>query len=125
MSEVADLEEDFYPTLRRLLHGLMPLMQELSLPQLLTLFQIAVEPGLSVNEIAARLGLPQQTASRHIAALLGRYQGTSAGSDLSARSALDPLVVQQISESDPRRRALFLSDQGKQVLKLLLDAIET
>ena len=52
-----------------LANALRPLQADLSLSQLLALIAIAVEPGLSVNELADRLNIPQQTASRHVAGL--------------------------------------------------------
>jgi DNA-binding MarR family transcriptional regulator len=83
-----------------------------SLPQVLALIAIARHPGLSVNELAELLDQPQQTVSRHVAILLGRYQTSE---DVNA----PPFVRQQISASDPRRRALFLSDDGLALLKAL------
>ncbi len=108
-----------------LFNSLQPLQSELSLPQFLALLQIALNPALSVNELSERLGCPQQTASRHVAALLGRYQGrvSALGAEGMARSKLDPLIVQEISQSDPRSRALSLSKYGIDLLRQLLTAI--
>lgn len=93
--------------------ALLELQGSLSLAQLVALTTIAIEPGLSVNELADRLKIPQQTASRHVAILTGRYQ-----SDL-AETPLDALIVQQINEADPRRRALYLTEEGRALVALL------
>ncbi len=93
--------------------ALLELQGSLSLAQLVALATIAIEPGLSVNELADRLKIPQQTASRHVAILTGRYQ-----SDL-ADAPLEALIVQQINEADPRRRALFLSEDGHALVAAL------
>jgi DNA-binding MarR family transcriptional regulator len=106
-----------------LANALRPLQADLSLSQLLALIAIAVEPGLSVNELADRLNIPQQTASRHVAGLLGRYQLASADA-ADARSKMDPLIKQEINSEDPRRRALFLSDDGQQLLEKFLSVLE-
>lgn len=124
MARTREIDEKARKKLTRFIKGLEPLQKELSLPQLLALLQIAVRPGLSVNELAEILGIPQQTASRHVSALLGRYQGSAAGTDLAERSALDPLIVQEINQNDPRSRALFLSEQGDAFLKRLLAQID-
>jgi DNA-binding MarR family transcriptional regulator len=112
------MDEKTLAKLASLANALRPLQAELGLPQLLALLTIAGEPGLSVNELADRLGVPQQTASRHVGALAGRYQGVfeSVVSETSGRSKLDPLISQEISQTDPRRRALFISKQGRALL---------
>jgi DNA-binding MarR family transcriptional regulator len=93
--------------------ALTPWQTALNLPQVLALVAIARMPGLSVNELADSLGLPQQTVSRHVAILLGRYQTTSEAAGVTS------FIRQEISASDPRRRALFLSDDGLALLKSL------
>lgn len=95
--------------------ALKPWQATLSLSQVLALTEVAQTPGLSVNELAERLGLPQQTVSRHVAILLGRYQTTSEAGPTN----MTAFIRQEISTSDPRRRALFLSGDGLALLKLL------
>jgi DNA-binding MarR family transcriptional regulator len=95
--------------------ALRPLQTVLSLSQLLALIAIERTPGLSVNELAESLGLPQQTVSRHVAILLGRYQTMPDGPPAS----MTTFIRQEISASDPRRRALFLSNEGLALLKSL------
>ena len=96
--------------------ALMDVQGTLSLAQLVALMTIAIEPGLSVNELAEQLKIPQQTASRHVAVLTGRYQ-----SDL-ADAPLDAMIVQQINESDPRKRALYLTPEGQTFIASLTGA---
>jgi DNA-binding MarR family transcriptional regulator len=89
----------------------------LSLPLALTLFAIAREPGLSVGDLALRINAPQQTASRYVAILQGRYETSSSGDDDFSRN---PLISLEISREDPRKRALFLTDNGvDRVTKIL------
>ena len=110
--------------LLRLVSSFQPLQGELSLPQLLALARIALEPGLSVNELAERLDCAQQTASRHVAALLGRYQGSLDAQSGAGRSALDPLISQEINKSDPRSRALYPSKQGAALLERIISKLD-
>lgn len=84
-----------------------------------TLLQTALRPGLSINELAEYLGVPQQTASRYIAVLQGRYEQSSVSLTVSARK---PLLTLKVSQIDPRRRAIFLTTEGKKRIdKLLTD----
>jgi DNA-binding MarR family transcriptional regulator len=85
---------------------------EISLPQALALIVIARTPGLSVNELAEKLDQPQQTVSRHVSILLGRYQ-------TSETVIPRAFIRQEINVSDPRSRALFLSPDGLSLLKAL------
>ena len=96
-----------------LLRSLEP---DLSLPLALTLFAIAREPGLSIGELAERIDVPQQTASRYVAVLQGRYELSSTGIDFSR----NPLISLQISQDDPRKRALFLTLDGAARVRQIL-----
>jgi len=91
---------------------------EISLPQALALIAIARTPGLSVNELAERLDQPQQTVSRHVAVLLGRYQTSEA---VVPRA----FIRQEINVKDPRSRALFLSPEGHSLLKAVVAESKT
>lgn len=83
----------------------------------LTLAVIGCEPGLSINELSDRLGSPQQTASRYVAVLQGRYESPHTSS-----FARTPLLTLEVSQEDPRRRALFLTPEGKRRLNLIVAA---
>src|ERR1700741_1323289 len=83
------------------LSALESIQDRMSLPQLTTLLTIALHPGLSVNEVAEKTSIPQQSASRYVAMLLGRYE------TLGAPQPQWPLIDQTVNLEDPRRRALF------------------
>lgn len=125
MVEKATLDKMTQERLAGLANALRVVQFELGLPQLLSLLAIAAEPGLSVNELAERVGLPQQTASRHVATLAGRYQGAfePIAGDGQTRLKLDPLITQEISQSDPRSRALFISRQGRALLDAMAERL--
>lgn len=99
--------------LAALKNALASVQDQLSLPQLVGLLTIAMEPGLSVKELADRMNLPQASTSRYISVLLGRYQGPSG-------SPTAPLISQEVSTDDPRSRALFLNEHGCELLQDIL-----
>lgn len=118
MTNLEGKEQLFFSNLVR---AIEPVQAELSLSQFLALCRVAIEPGLSVNDLAERMRCPQQTASRHVAALLGRYETYGdADGDSGGRSKFDPLIAQEISQNDPRKRALFVSNQGRILLKKIV-----
>jgi DNA-binding MarR family transcriptional regulator len=94
--------------------ALLGLQGELSLGQLVALLTVACDPGLSVNDLADRTGVPQQTASRNVAMLLGRYEMPN------GQGPQHPLISQGVSEHDPRKRALFLTDTGAELVGRLV-----
>jgi DNA-binding MarR family transcriptional regulator len=94
--------------------ALRSVQEALGLPQLVCLLTIALEPGLSVNELAERTGYPQQSASRYAALLLGRYENP-VGQNISS-----PLIEQTINPSDPRKRSLHLTRSGEAFIVTLL-----
>lgn len=93
--------------------GLRPWQSVISLAQVLALIAIAKSPGLSVNELAEKLDQPQQTVSRHVSILLGRYQ-------TSETVVPTVFIRQEVNVSDPRSRALFLAPEGEALLKALV-----
>lgn len=97
--------------------GLRAVQAELSLPQLVCLLTIASSPGLSVNDVADACGIPQQTASRHVSVLLGRYETVGGGGPAEA------LIHQGVSDEDPRKRSLFLTQYGEHMVTTLLATI--
>ncbi|NSZ77040.1 winged helix-turn-helix transcriptional regulator [Agrobacterium tumefaciens] len=88
----------------------------LGLPQLQAMVAVAASPGLSVNELAERLNVPQQTASRYVAQLTGRYQ------EFEEKDEPQPIVEQRVSLSDPRKRALYLTWYGRTAIEKLIAA---
>jgi DNA-binding MarR family transcriptional regulator len=109
-SSVSHAGKEVAPEIDRLEALLAAVPGDLALPQLRALVAIAAEPGISVNELAQRIDVPQQSASRYVSVLLGRYQDPMAGPQTRI------LVEQRISEEDPRRRALFLTLEGTTLL---------
>lgn len=91
-------------------------MDGLGLPHLVCLIRIALEPGLSVNDLADRTGFPQQSVSRYLGLLLGRYQFDTLS------PSFVPLVDQRIHPGDPRRRALYLTEAGETSIQRLTGA---
>jgi DNA-binding MarR family transcriptional regulator len=100
----------------RILRSLEP---DLNLQLALTLLAVARQPGISVGELADDTQVPQQTASRYVAILQGRYELPGSDGNSFARS---PLLSLEVSKHDPRRRALFLTTQGSKRLNRILDA---
>lgn len=90
---------------------------DLGLPLTRALISVALKPGSSINDLADQLNVPQQTASRYIAVLQGRYESPNGSIDTRA-----PLVSLEISQNDPRRRALFVTPEGKKRVAKLLAA---
>ncbi len=80
--------------------------RELSAPCLMVLLTVALRPGLSVNELATELEMPQQTASRNASILLGRYE------DHLFNTIKTPFIQQFINDEDPKKRTLELTDAG-------------
>jgi DNA-binding MarR family transcriptional regulator len=100
-----------------LLAALNPIENSIGLPLTLTLLAIAQNPGLSVNDLAERLEVPQQTASRYVASLQGRY--SMPGRDLGPV----PLISIEVSATDPRKRALKLSEAGVTRIRKLIETL--
>jgi len=119
----ADKRED----ISRIATALKTINASLGISELTALLAIAANPGLSVNEMAAELAVPQQTASRHIRNLADRQKGITAGTFFELRygPARDPLVVQEINPMEPRRRALYLTTVGHDVVEALLTALSS
>jgi DNA-binding MarR family transcriptional regulator len=86
--------------------------KDLPMPCLLALLTVALKPGLSVNELSETLGMPQQTASRNASILLGRYEVPSS-------AVKTPFILQSINDEDPKKRALELTNAGKEYLQMV------
>ena len=83
----------------QLLRSLQP---DINLSLAVTLLAVAREPGLSVNEIAERVDAPQQTVSRYVATLQGRYE--MPGNESFARH---PLLALEVSAQGPTATSRF------------------
>jgi DNA-binding MarR family transcriptional regulator len=105
-----------------LLTALRSIDGELSLPLVLALVAVASQPGISINGLAKCIQVPQQTASRYVAILQGRYQLANASVNPFVAK---PLLSLQVSTNDPRRRALFVTQQGNDILKEITNQLYT
>lgn len=95
---------------------------DLSVPLLVSLVAIARHPGISVNELASLTDTPQQSASRYVAILQGRYEMPAQPNGALSRGALISL---EINADDPRKRALYLTPRGRdRVKRFLADLFE-
>ena len=96
------------------LQGGLSAAEGLSLANLVCLIAIGLEPGISVNELAERTGYPQQSVSRYVGTLLGRYQ------EDDQEHSFFPLIEQSINKDDPRKRALQTTLEGEGILRRLV-----
>lgn len=99
--------------------GLKSAEPDLSIPLLRTLIAVSLNPHLSVTELSETIGVPQQTASRYVAVLQGRYQ-TSDGTSSFARA---PLIAHRASSTDLRRYELVLTPRGVARLNAILGQV--
>ena len=99
---------------RSLRLGLTPLVTSIGLPQLVVLLAIAERPGVSVSGVAEMTNLPQQSASRAISMLSGRYE-------LPSGQPMEPLIEQAVNVDDPRKRSLTLNAAGERIVRQVLE----
>jgi DNA-binding MarR family transcriptional regulator len=111
MSEfLTDAERQFLPNVIRALAG----AEAIGLPALICLLEIAYSDSVSVTEIVDRTGMPQQSVSRYVSVLMGRYQSEFAS------SSFEPLIEQRINRTDPRKRSLHLTNAGAELARGIL-----
>lgn len=94
--------------------GFVTRSRNLPASSLLALLTIALRPGLSINELAEALNMPQQSASRYASILLGRAEDQLTGLIKS------PYISQSINDQDPRKRALNLTPAGIEFLRHII-----
>lgn len=90
-------------------------MDGISTIAVMALITITQRPGISVNELAELLRVPQQSASRCVSVLLGRY------SDIGEENLLPVFISQTINENDPRKRSLAPTAAGIRFLTKMLN----
>jgi DNA-binding MarR family transcriptional regulator len=108
-------EEKLNDRVEAILRAFHSLDNEMTLPVLMTLFTVMRHPGISINDLAEKIAIPQQTASRYVAILLGRY---AMPGDNNRHSV--SLLSLEVSQEDPRKRALYLTNAGKSKLTTIL-----
>lgn len=99
--------------------GLNKAGSDMSIPLLRTLIAVALNDHLSVTELADAINVPQQTASRYVSILQGRYQT----SDNFSSFAREPLLAHRVSSDDLRRYELILTPRGNARLNSILNEI--
>lgn len=87
---------------------------------------IARRQGLSVQELADELGVPQSSASRYVKALVGyEYkEGKFGPINWKVGHQGYGLVEQRINEQEPRKRSLVLTEAGVALVKGLQDVLD-
>lgn len=90
--------------------GVLQLLSELqnaglTLAHAQVLFLLYESPGVSVNDVSELLEMPQQSASRIISQLSGRYE-------ISPGRQPVELVRHEVGREDTRKRALYLTTAG-------------
>jgi DNA-binding MarR family transcriptional regulator len=78
-----------------------------------TLLCVAVEPGISVSELAKRLNLKRSAASRNVAALSAQRSKSSA-----SRKGYG-LIAYKDDPDDSRRWTLHLTEKGEQFVAVI------
>lgn len=98
----------------RMLEELRKLDPEMTAQEAQCLLGVAAWPGISVRELAERVGVEPPTASRNIA-ILGRY-GRGGKEGLK-------LIDSQEDPEDRRHKRLSLTAHGKKVLGAMADRV--
>ena len=101
--------------------GLKVAEPDLSIPLLRTVIAVFLKTDMSVNDLADTIGVPQQSASRYVAILQGRYQ-TSDGASSFTKA---PLLMSKPSPTDSRRNELALTPHGEDRLNEILSQIHS
>lgn len=98
---------DEIATVTRVLEAFRTLDPDLPIQYALSLMTIAQNEGISIGELAERLGIAQSSASRNVAALSRWHSFGKAGLDL---------VCAQEDPRERRRKIVTLTDRGRAFL---------
>ncbi|MGQ9364879.1 MarR family transcriptional regulator [Azospirillum sp. ST 5-10] len=98
---------DAVTTIVRVLEAFRTLDPDLPIQYALSFLTIAQNEGISVGELAERLGIAQSSASRNVAALSRWHSFGKAGLDL---------VQSQEDPRERRRKIVSLTDKGRAFL---------
>lgn len=97
-----------------LLHELQEIDNEFPLQYAICLCEIALEEGISLTTLSLRARMPLSTVSRIVGALsCNRQKGKPFG-----------LVKVSVSETERRKKQLYLTQKGRETLSRLSTAIE-
>lgn len=92
----------------------LAMAERLSFGQIAVLLSAAEKPGMSINELAEFNGLSQQTTSRYVSMLSGRY---------SESEDQVEYLSQSLGLDDPRKRFVALNENGETFVKKFLDTL--
>jgi len=98
---------DEIATVTRVLEAFRTLDPDLPIQYALSFMTIAQNEGISIGELAERLGIAQSSASRNVAALSRWHSFGKAGLDL---------VMAQEDPRERRRKVVSLTDKGRAFL---------
>lgn len=104
------IRPDEIATVTRVLEAFRTLDPDLPIQYALSLMTIAQNEGMSIGELAERLGIAQSSASRNVAALSRWHSFGKAGLDL---------VSAQEDPRERRRKVVALTDKGRAFLEAL------
>ena len=93
---------------------------DLSIPLLRVLLTVFLKEHISVSELAESINVPQQSASRYVAILQGRYQTSGVNQSSFVRA---PLLSVKPGTNDLRRYELELTNRGRSRLEDILSRI--
>ncbi|MCQ1855431.1 MarR family winged helix-turn-helix transcriptional regulator [Neorhizobium galegae] len=102
-------------TVSRVVHMLRTLSPDMPMQQADVLLHIALHPGITMAEITKRTGLSQSSVSRNVSAMSKFHRLGKPGLDL-VEAAIDP--------REPRRRLVFLTQNGKLFITKLLRMVD-
>ncbi|HYD67541.1 winged helix-turn-helix transcriptional regulator [Azospirillum sp.] len=106
----ARTRHDAVATVTRVLEAFRSLDPDLPIQYALSFLTIAQNEGISIGELAERLGIAQSSASRNVAALSRWHSFGKAGLDL---------VQSQEDPRERRRKIVTLTDNGRAFLESL------
>ncbi|HYG84622.1 MAG TPA: winged helix-turn-helix transcriptional regulator [Azospirillum sp.] len=101
------IRPDEIATVARVLEAFRTLDPDLPIQYALSFITIAQNEGISIGELAERLGIAQSSASRNVAALSRWHSFGKAGLDL---------VSAQEDPRERRRKIVTLTDRGRAFL---------
>ena len=101
------IRPDEIATVTRVLEAFRTLDPDLPIQYALSFMTIAQNEGISIGELAERLGIAQSSASRNVAALSRWHSFGKAGLDL---------VSAQEDPRERRRKVVALTDKGRAFL---------
>ena len=108
------IRPDEIATVTRVLEAFRTLDPDLPIQYALSFMTIAQNEGISIGELAERLGIAQSSASRNVAALSRWHSFGKAGLDL---------VSAQEDPRERRRKVVALTDKGRAFLDGLRDIV--